>query len=185
MTLSSLYRMPLSAERGWPELARLHPGLGRLFATLVLPLALLPPLMLYYAGTRHPEIFPPVIGHKAWGEVAVVFFVAEIVTLLAMGWLVRQVAGSHGLAIDSHNAYLLASIAPVPMWLSALGLLVPSFAFAVAVALVGLALSCGLVYHGFEALGRTREGVVAAGVVQIVIGVGLIAWALLLLVALA
>jgi hypothetical protein len=185
MSLSSLYWMPLSADRGWPDLVKRHPGLVRLALTLVLPLSLVPPLMLYYAGTHHPDVFPPQIGVKAWGEVAVVFFLAEIATLAVMGWLVRQVATSHGLAIDYHDAFVVASIAPVPMWLSALGLFVPNLAFAVVVALAGLALSCGLVYHGVEALCRTREDVVAAGIAQVVIGAGLIAWVLLLLVALA
>lgn len=78
-----------------------------------------------------------------------------------------------------------AAIAPVPMWLSSLGLLIPSLTAAVIIAIGGLALSCGLVYHGIEALCRTREDVIVAGIVQIVIGAGLIAWALLLLLALA
>ena len=185
MSPMSLYRMPLSAEQGWPELARSRPGLARLFLFLVLPLSLLPPLMLYYAGTQHPEIFPLEIGRKPWGQVAVVFFLAEIGTLLFMGWLVRAVAASHGLTLDYHDAYMVASIAPVPMWLSSLGLLVPDLTAAVVIAIGGLALSCGLVYHGIESLCRTREDVIAANIVQIVIGAGLIAWALLLLVALA
>jgi hypothetical protein len=185
MSLSSLYRMPLSADQGWPEIAQRHPSFRRLFLTLVLPLSLVPPLMLYYAGTSHPEVFPPQIDVKPWGEVAVVFFLAEIATLGFMGWLVRQVAASHGLAIDYHDAYVVAAIAPVPMWLSALGLLVPNLAAVIIVALAGLALSCGLVYHGVEALARTREDVVAAGIAQVVIGAGLIAWVLLLLIALA
>ena len=184
MTLSSIYRMPLSADQGWPEVVTRHPGLVRLYLKLVLPLSLVPPLMLYYAGTQHPGMFPFQIGIKPWGEVALVFFVAEIATLGIMGWLVRQVGNSHGLAIDYHDAFVVASIAPVPMWLSALGLFVPNLVFASIVALAGLALSCGLVYHGVQALCRMREDVVAAGIAQIVIGAGLICWMLLLLIAL-
>lgn len=185
MSPSSLYRMPLSADQGWPELASHHPGLAKLLLLLVLPLSLLPPVMLYYAGTQHPEIFPPEIGHKPWAEVAVIFFLAELGTLLIMGWLIKQVAGANKLTLDYPGAYTLASILPVPMWLSSLGLLIPNLTAAVIIALAGLALSCGLAYHGIEALCRTREDVVAASIVQIVIGAGLIAWALLLLVALA
>jgi hypothetical protein len=114
---------------------------------------------------------------------AVVFFLAEIGTLLFMGWLIRQVAASHRLTLDYHDAYMVASIAPVPMWLSSLGLLVPDLTAAVIIAIGGLAPSCGLVYHGIESLCRTREDVIAANIVQILIGAGLIGWALLLLVA--
>ena len=185
MNLHGLSQLPLSAERGWPELVRIRPGLLRLFGFLVLPLSLLPPAMLYYAGTHHPEMFGEVYGRKPWGQVAAVFFTAEIVTLVAMGWLIRQVAGTNKLEIDYHDAYMLAAIAPVPMWLSSLGLLIPNLFASVIIAIVGVGLSCGILYHGILALCRTREDVVAGGIVQTVIGMGLVAWAFLLLLALA
>ncbi len=185
MNLHALSQLPLSTERGWPELVTARPRLSRLFLLVVLPLSLLPPAMLWFAGTNHPQMFPADYGTKPWGEVAAVFFVAEIATVLGMGWLIRQVAATHGLSIDRHDARMLAAIAPVPMWLSALGLLIPNFLVAVAIAIAGLALSCGIVYHGILALCRTREDVVAGGIVQTVIGAGLVAWAFLLLLALA
>ncbi len=183
MTLLSASKLSFSADHGWPELIRRRPSLLRVFALLVLPLSLLPPVMLYFAGTQHPAMFPHDVGAHPWGTVAAVFFLAEMGTLLFMGWLIRAVATTRGLAIDGHDAWLLAAIAPVPMWLSSLGLAVPDLRFVVAVALAGLALSCGIVYHGIEALCRTREDVTAASIAQVVIGAGLIAWVLLLLVA--
>lgn len=47
--------------------------------------------------------------------------------------------------------------------------------------LAALGVFCGIVHHGIEGLCHTREKVVAASVVQTVIGAGLIAWALLLM----
>ncbi len=185
MTPMSISRLTFSSEQGWPELLQRRPPLSRVFAFIVLPLALLPPLMLYFAGTHHPEVFPSQFAGRSWSTIAVLFFAAEMFTLLLMGWLIRQVAQTHQLRIDYHDAYLLAMIAPVPMWLSSLGLLVPSLAFNAVVSLAGLAMSCALVYHGIEGLSRTREGVTAAGIVQIVIGAGLVAWALLLVLVLA
>lgn len=181
MKLSTLTHLPLSADQGWPEIERMHPRLVRLLAFIVLPLSLLPPLMLMYAGNVHPEMFPAQLADKEWGTVAGVFFLAEVGTLAFMGWLIRQVAQTSGLRIDYHDAYLLAAIAPIPLWLSALGLFVPSFAFNVVLSLVALVLSCGIIYHGIEGLCHTREDVSAAGVVQTVIGAGLVAWALLLM----
>ena len=185
MNLYALSQLPLSAERGWPDLVRIRPSLARLFLFVVLPLSLVPPVMLYLAGTHQPEMFPADYSRRPWLAVAAVFYIAEIATVLAMGWLTRQVALGHGLAIDRHAAFMLAALAPVPMWLSALGLLTGSFPVAVVVALAGLALSCGIVYHGVLALCRTREAVLAGGIVQSVIGAGLVAWAFLLLLALA
>jgi len=79
----------------------------------------------------------------------------------------------------------LVKIRPVPMWLSSLGLLIPNLFACVIIAIVGVGLSCGILYHGILALSRTREDVVAGGIVQTVIGVGLVARAFLWLLALA
>jgi hypothetical protein len=184
MSLLSLSKLPFSPEHGWADLASARPGLPKVFALLVLPLSLLPPLMLYYAGTHHPEVFPREVSDRNWGAVAAVFFAAELATLLLMGWLIRQVAATNRLSIDYHDAFLLAAIAPVPMWLSSLGLFVPNLVFNVAVSLLATVLSCGIIYQGIEGLCRTREDVTAASITQIVIGAGLIAWASLLVVAL-
>ncbi len=183
MDLISLARLPLTAEEGWPELARRRPALHQYLLLVALPLSLLPPAMLYLAGTHDPEAILRWAQHKDWTEVAVVFFLAEWATLLGMGWLIRQAAATYSLSIDYHGAYLLAGIAPVPMWLSSLGLLIPSLWTNALISALGLGLACALMYQGLKALGRRREEIVAASIVHIVIGVGLIAWALLLVFA--
>ena len=184
MSLLSLAKLPLSADEGWPDLARIHPGILKVLLLLVLPLSLLPPAMLYFAGTHYPEVFGPAARPRDWALAAAVFLVAELATFSLMGWLIRQVGATNGLAIDYHDSYLLAAIAAVPLWLSSLSLLVPNLLFNAAVSSIALALSCALLYQGLQALGRRREAVVATEIVQVVIGAGLIAWALLLVLAL-
>lgn len=183
MSLLSFAKLPLSADEGWPDLVRIHPGILKVVLFLVLPLSLLPPAMLYFAGTHYPEVFGPAAQPRDWALAAAVFLVAELATFTLMGWLIKQVGDTNGLAIDHHDAYLLAAIAAVPLWLSSLSLLVPNLTFNAAVSAIALALSCALLYQGLQALGRKREAVVATEVVQIVIGAGLIAWALLLVLA--
>jgi len=185
MSPISLVKLPLSSSEGWPDLIQRRPGMLKVFGLLVLPLSLLPPAMLYFAGTHHPEVFPGAGVERNWLGVAVVFFLAEMVTLLGMGWLIRQVAATNSFAIDYHDAYLLAGIAPIPMWLSSLGLLVPDLTFNVLFSMFATALSCALIYQGVQALGRRHDEVIAAGIVQTVIGAGLVAWALLLVLAFA
>ena len=180
MNLLSLSRMPVSSEDGWPELVRKHPGVDQVFVFVVLPLSLLPPMMLYFAGSRYGDDFIAGFGAKPWGDIAALFFVAEMLTLLAMGWFIKQVAQTNNLAIDYHDAYLLASLAPVPLWLSSLALFVPSMTFVTTIALLALGLSCGMIYHGVQVLCRAREDVTVAAIVQTVIGAGLAAWGLLL-----
>lgn len=180
MKLNTLLYLPFSTHEGWLEIERIHPRLLKLFAFIVLPLSLLPPLMVYYAGTHYPEAFLPQGLAKDWAAVAAAFFLTEVFTLLVMGWLIKQVAETNTLRIDYHDAYLLASISPIPLWLSSLALFVPSLSFNVVVSLAAIGLSCSIIYHGIEGLGHTGEDMAAANVVQTVIGIGLIAWALML-----
>lgn len=183
MNLTSLSKLPLSSMEGWPELEKIHPDLLKLLAFVILPLSLLPPGMLYYAGTHYPELFFSWAAGRDWTRVSAVFFLAEMATLCGMGWLIKQVAETDSLRMDYHDAYMLAGIAPVPLWLASLGLLVPSMAFNAVLSLVALGLSCGIIYHGIKGLCHMREDVTAASIVQTVIGAGLAAWALLMMIA--
>lgn len=181
MSILSLPKMVISSQEGWPEVEKVHPPIANLFLFLVLPLAILPPAMLFYAGTRYGDAFAPGFGANPWGEIAGLFFLMEMATFAAMGWIIRQLAGIYKVGIDYHDAYLLAAIAPVPLWLSSLGLLVPDFLLNALLSLVALAMSCGLIYHGVYALCHMREEMVAADITYGVIAAGLMAWSLLLL----
>jgi hypothetical protein len=104
MSLQSLAKLPLSADEGWPDLVRFHPGILKVLLLLVLPFSLLPPVMLYFAGTHYPEAFGPAAHQRDWAAVAAVFLVAELATYALMGWLIRQVGNTNGLAIDLFTA---------------------------------------------------------------------------------
>jgi hypothetical protein len=179
MTLLTLSTLPFSATGDWSTLSRDRPALSRVFLLLVLPLALLPPGMLYLAGSLHPAMFPPALAHGSWGGLAATFFLTEMATLLAMGWLVQQLARTDRLAVDARAAYLLAGLAPLPLWLASLGLLVPDLLFTVLLAAIALALTCRALYRGILGLSQAREPVTAAWMTQVAIGGALIPWALL------
>lgn len=182
MNLLLLSTLPFSAAHTWSKLSPRRPALSRVLAFTVLPLALLPPVMLYLAGSLHSTMFPPELARSSWASIAAVFFLAEILTLLALGWLIKQVARSNGLPLDDHAAFLIAALAPIPLWLSSLGLLVPNLLFTVTLAAFALALSCRAVYHGIVELGGAREPVTAAWITQIAVGGALIPWVLLVAV---
>jgi Yip1 domain len=182
MNIVSISKMVVSSSAGWPELERSHPPLVSLFAYVVLPLSVLPPIMLYHAGSSYGDAIVAGYGGKPWDSIALVFFLTEVFTLFVMGWLIRRIAEVHEVSVSSHDAYMLAGIAPIPLWLSSLGLLVPSLPFNAGLSLVALAASCGLIYHGVYALCHMHEEVSAAAITWAVMGAGLVAWALLLLI---
>lgn len=180
MNLISFPKMVVSSDEAWPELERLQLPLSKLLTFLIIPAALLPPVLLYYSGSHYGDEFVAGFGSKPWGFIAPIFFLTETLTVLLMGWLLNQVAQTHGLRMSGHDSLMLAAIAPIPMWLSSLSLLVPSLAFNAGIALLALVAGCSLLHHGIQAFGHTKEGVSVAEITQTVMGAGIACWALLL-----
>lgn len=171
--------LPFSTPR-WETLRRHRPSLSGLILGLVVPLSLIPPLMLYYAGTHYGDDFLAGFGDKQWRFITTIFFLAELLTFAAMGWLIHEIANIGRHRIRFHDAYRLAALAPVPLWLSALALVIPSLVVNVAVALAALAMSCGIVYHGLQGLSHIHEDVEAMYVTYTIMAIGVMAWGVLI-----
>ena len=175
MNLYTLAALPLSAERGWPELLRARPGGWRLFLQIVLPVALLPPVILYLAGTVGPSDIRA--GSHPWGELSMLVLLAEFASVAVAGRLLRHIAGAYALVLGPHEARLIAALAPLPLWASAAGFALPGMAAPAAV-MGGRRPHGGtrIEGRGLVAMCRPREALVAAAVVQVAAGAGLAAW---------
>jgi len=185
VNILSIPKIILTPRRNWLDLENIPPSLAKLFLLLVLPLSAMPPLLLHYAGKHYGDAFVYGFAGKPWGTIAIVFFLAEMLTFLGMSWFIGQVAADHKAQISKHDACMLAGIAATPLWLSSLALLMPNLAFDAVVVLAALAASCGLIYHGVRALCHIDEETSAAAITQTVMGAGLAAWALLLMIVVA
>lgn len=148
----------------------------------VLPLSLLPPLMVFFAGSRHGDQFLPGFADRDWPAIALILWQAEWLTIPLMIGIVRTLAHLNGVRTGWRQAALLAFVAPVPLWLSSLILLYPSLTLALAVGGVALLLSGVIIYHGVAIILGVREDVNAAYLAYGIMAAGLIAWALLLAV---
>ena len=180
MSFMSIPRMLISSEAGWRDIEHSRPSLRSLFFFMVLPLSLLPPAMLYFGGTHYGDALIQGWSAKNWGAIAPMFMLCELLVFAGMGWFIQSVARSTTSPIDRHDAYVVAAIAPIPMWLSSLALLVPDLAFVVSLTLAGLGASCALMYHGVYALCHMEDEIRAASVTHTVMAAGLLAWALFL-----
>lgn len=180
MSPSSLMRLPFSSSAGWEELRQRQPPLVLIVACIVVPLSLIPPIMLYHAGTTHGDALAPGFGDKQWEYITTIFFLAELLTFAVMGWLIYEVGNSRGAEIGVYSAYLLAAVAPIPLWLSAFGLVIPSLAVNAAISLAALGLACSIVYHGLRGLCRMREDIEAMWITYTVMAASVMAWGLLL-----
>jgi hypothetical protein len=170
--------MLVSESVGWPELSRIHPSVARLFAFLVVPLSLVPPLMYAYAEVAAPgAVLPLVEPPLQWEELAVVgivFFAIELADVALMASYIQQLGELADVHPDYSTAYVLAAVAPTPLWLSALGLFVPSLWFNVLLVIAAWSCSVALIRNGVRPLFgiadehkamRFADAVTAAGVV--------------------
>jgi hypothetical protein len=158
MKISAYSHMLVSDHAGWDELRAQHPVARGTFFNLVLPLSVLPAVMIMWAGVMHGSFYAPNAPASYWLTTALVFFVAELISVRGMAWVIdllsRQLMGKR----DHDSSYLLATLAAVPLWLSSLTLFVPVVAFNMLCGVLGLAIACMLLYHGIPAmLGHERD----------------------------
>jgi hypothetical protein len=176
--------MMLSFHHGWDELIKVHPSISRLFAALVLPLSILPAAMIYYAGSNYGDIYAPGVPAAQWQAAAAIFFVAELLTVPAMAWIMHLACRANDVRAGYHECYTLAAIAPIPMWISSLVLFVPNLIVCVLVGALGLLASLAITYRGMYALFGMHEELRAMQMATVVTGAGLLAWLVLMQIVL-
>ncbi len=182
MNLMQFPQMLVSTHAGWDEVERLRPEMGTMFLRLVLPLSLLPPLMIVYASTGVGAHVFPDASHETWLLAAMFFFIAEHLSVPLMAGSIRQASIAKGASGNLHDAYMVASISPVPLWLSSLALFLDQPWLVVMFALLALAASGVLIHHGVRRLLRVREDVDATDMAVQVTSLGVLAWLLLVVV---
>ncbi|HSP56756.1 MAG TPA: Yip1 family protein [Halomonas sp.] len=181
MNVATIFLLPFTRRVGWKELQQRGWSIPALAWLVVLPMSLLPPIMLYYAGTHHGDAFMAGFGDRQWRFITTILFLAELLTFFVMGWLIHSVVNGREMSISYHDAYLLAAMAPLPLWSSSLVLLIPSLLINALALLVALAISCSLIYHGLQGLCQRGENdIVAMSTTYTVMAAGVMAWGLLM-----
>ena len=187
MLMSHIPGMLVSEKTGWEEIDRSHFSARWFFKSLVMPMALLPPVLYAYAERVHPgAVFPlsvPALTPLQLTVSGVVFYAVQLVMVGYMAMLIQRMslARDHDPGYDS--AYALAAIAPVPLWLASLSLLVPSLPFVLAVGAAAWVASILLIRHGVRPLLHIADEKTAHYVANMVTGVGIVAWIALLVVS--
>ncbi|TFH87686.1 DUF1282 domain-containing protein [Billgrantia azerbaijanica] len=183
MNLTTILSLPFTRTVGWKELQQRQISIPTLAWLVVLPMSLLPPVLLYYAGTHYGDAFVVGFSERPWRYITTILFLAELLTFFVMGWLIHAVVNTEGMSISYHDAYLLAALAPLPLWSSAILLLIPSLLLNALAVLTALGISCSLIYHGLQGLcHRGDNDVVAMSVTYTVMAAGVLAWGVLMAV---
>ena len=187
MLMSHIPGMLVSEKTGWEEIDRSRFSSRWFFKCLVMPMSLLPPVLYAFAELVHPGVvFPlsvPAMTPMQLVVSGVVFYVAQLLMVGYMAMLIQRMSlvRDHDPGYDS--AYALAAIAPVPLWLASLALLVPSLGFTLFVGVLAWAASLALIRHGVRPLLHISDEKTAHYVANMVTMTGIAAWIGLLVVA--
>ncbi|NMM28771.1 MAG: YIP1 family protein [Glaciimonas sp.] len=172
-------KMPFSFNDGWDKVGAVHPSALKTFLLLVLPFSLIPPAMLLYAGSHHASVYLMDAAFSRWQDVALVFLIAELFTVPLMGWIIKNIASVHKLSVDFKDAFLLAAITGVPMWLSSLGLAIPNMWAMIGVVILGFLAAVSMLYYGTFRIFKMDEQIEAQSMSFAAFSVGGIVWVLL------
>jgi hypothetical protein len=184
MSILHIHKLFVSSPEGWEALARMQASVLKLFVFLVVPFSLLPPLMLEYAGHHVGAVMYPDTSGQAWSIAALFFLIAELVTVPLMGSAIKSVANSKGIKSDYNDAFKLAAVSLVPLWLSSLALFSDQIALIMAMITLGVAGSVVLILRGVKSILKVEEGLIAFDIAYTVTGLGLIAWVALVMLGL-
>lgn len=169
-----------SPAKGWSDLMQSKPSIHQLYMLHVIPLSLIPPLMVYLAGSKYGGQLLPGLSESKLLLVAGIFFLVELVVVPAMAIVVRQLAEVAEIRPSYQAAFILAAVAPTPLWLAPLFLLVPSVMLNLAVVSLALMAAAGLIYYGIPEVFELREKGHALLLFGAVLIAGVVTWGFLM-----
>lgn len=186
MDTHNFQKMVYSYSEGWHDLMRMNPGVNRLMWMYVAPMSLVPAVMFMYAmaitpGSVLPAVVPQISTAEALG-VGVAFFAIELCMVALMASMIQQMGDVVDATPSYEEAFMLAAIAPTPLWIGSLALLVPSVWFNMIVMLAAWVASAALIYHGVYPLFRLDSHSRARVMGTFVLMAGVIAWAALMVI---
>jgi len=189
MSLTHFPAMLISETEGWSDIERSHPPARSLMFGLVMPLSIIPPAMVAFAELAYPgAIFPLSVPAMTGGQLlasGIVLFAVQLAMVSFMAMLIQRIAFGQDHDPGYENAYTLAAIAPVPLWLSSLALFVPSLAFNVLVVAAAWVASAALIRHGVRPLLKVSDAPKAHYISNLVTATGVMAWFALMIISAA
>jgi hypothetical protein len=153
--------MLYSYSEGWQDLIRVHPTVTKLFSMYVMPMSLIPPAMFLYSmlvspGAIFPALVPAITVPEALA-VVVAFYLAELAMVGLMASIIQQMGDVVGIKPAYEESFMLAAIAPTPLWLASLSLLIPFVWVGGVVFAAAWVASAALIYHGVYPLFKLED----------------------------
>lgn len=180
LTLFWLFTTPV---KGWSRLVHSKPSIPQLYLAHVVPFSLLPALMVYLAGNIHGGQLVQILSlsHEKLLLVAFILFVIELIVVPVMAIIIRQLAEVANFQPSYHEAFMLAAVAPTPLWMAPIFLIVPNVMVNLIVTAIAMMAAIGLIYYGIPVVFRLKEKGRAILMFGAVLTAGMVAWVFLVI----
>ena len=178
--MPKLHLPHMSPSSGWATLTHTHISVLKLFLLYAVPLSVLPPVMLYYAGVTYGGKLLPLLSSTQLQMIGAVFFLAEVAMTFLVAYIVQRLTEWIVSKPAFEDAYKLAVVVPTPLWLASLSLAIPSFLLIVTAVAAALILSAMLIYYAVPAILKIEDKVHASMLFGLILAIGMVAWAMML-----
>jgi hypothetical protein len=177
MSLITLFKLFWSPTAGWQALLETKPSMPRLFIFHVVPLASIPPLMIFFTAMSADSTFlVGTLSPKKLILVGLILFIIQLMAVPMMALIIKQLGEVVNIKPSFQSAFTLAAVAPTPFWLYALLLVLPNLLVLVTFGSLALMASFGLIYYGlplvFDIKGKDNAvmyfgGIMIAGAIAL------------------
>lgn len=154
MTLFKLFFRPTA---GWESLMASQPSMHRLFLLHVLPFAMIPPVMIYFVGKSHTILFFDLLPGSKLILVSLILFFVQLVVVPVMASIIRQLAEIADAHPTYREAFILAAVAPTPLWMAPVFLVVPDIIVNIGITSLAMMASAGFIYYGIPTVFNIKE----------------------------
>lgn len=177
----TLFRLFFTPTQGWQDLLGSKPSMHRLYLLHVIPFSLIPPIMIYIAGTSRHDLFFDLLPGNKLILVSVLFFLVQLVVVPAMASVIRQLAEVAEIHPPYKDAFVLAAVAPTPLWMAPVFLAVGDILLNIAVTSVAMMASAGFIYYGIPTVFKVKEQGHVLLLFGAILMAGVITWGFLMI----
>lgn len=154
-----------------------QPNRSSVFSRMVLPFALVPPLMIQFAMRDHAAAYRLDAASANWEWIALLVFAAELVSVTVVAGMLRLTTPADAMRPSRPRALAIAARAAAPLWASAVVLAVPSLGALVVTHLLAHAVALRRLYLDIRDEFRLGNEVQALHLTYMVYSVPVVLWA--------
>ena len=164
----------------WDAFTHSHMSVLTLFLLYAVPMSVIPPVMIYYAGATYGGQLFPVMSDLQLQTIGVLFFLAELAMTFVVAYVIQRMGDVIDIKPAFEDAYKLAVVAPTPLWLVPLFLFIPSVVVNITAISAALMISGILIFRNVPSILRVEEKGHAILLAGSILAAGLVAWAMMM-----